>query len=148
MHRQSGSPPAQHPEYGRLIRKVECWGCGYTNLNWMQASPCRTANLPQIRLEPIMKARAEELNPGSIRFHHELILACRLLPDSKLRINDIGQPRRGPGGVIAAGRREGLVIAESQKGYRVAPLSVEDLRDLTEARVADRPFSVDRPGRP
>ena len=30
---------------------------------------------------------------------------------------------------------EGLVIAESQKGYRVAPLSVEDLRDLTEARV-------------
>ena len=30
---------------------------------------------------------------------------------------------------------EGLVIAESQKGYRVGPLSVEDLRDLTEVRV-------------
>jgi len=64
---------APDPDFGRLIGKVECWGCGYTNLNWMQASPCRSANLPQIRLEPIMKARAEELNPGRIRFHHELI---------------------------------------------------------------------------
>jgi len=61
------------PDFGRLIAKVESWGCGYTNLNWMQASPCRSANLPQIRLEPILKARAEELNPGAIRFHHELI---------------------------------------------------------------------------
>jgi 2,4-dichlorophenol 6-monooxygenase len=61
------------PDFGRLIGKVESWGCGYTNLNWVQASACRSANLPQIRLEPIMKARAEELNPGRIRFHHELI---------------------------------------------------------------------------
>src|SRR5208283_3906168 len=60
------------PEFGRQIGKVETWGCGYTNLNWVQASACRSANLPQIRLEPIMKARAEELNPGAIRFHHEL----------------------------------------------------------------------------
>src|SRR5271157_6070025 len=63
----------EDPDFGRLITKVESWGCGYENLNWMQASPCRSANLPQIRLEPLMKARAEELNPGSIRFHHELI---------------------------------------------------------------------------
>ena len=61
------------PDYGRLIGKLETWGCGYTNLNWVLASPCRSANLPQIRLEPIMKARAEALNPGKIRFHHELI---------------------------------------------------------------------------
>ena len=61
------------PDFGRLIAKIETWGCGYTNLNWVQASPCRSANLPQIRLEPIMKARAEELNPGKVRFHHELI---------------------------------------------------------------------------
>ncbi|HMD62211.1 MAG TPA: FAD-dependent monooxygenase, partial [Opitutaceae bacterium] len=61
------------PDFGRLVGKVESWGWGYTNLNWVQASACRSANLPQIRLEPIMKARAEELNPGAIRFHHELI---------------------------------------------------------------------------
>ena len=48
-----------------LIGKIETWGCGYTNLNWMQASPCRSANLPQIRLEPIMKARAEALSPAT-----------------------------------------------------------------------------------
>jgi 2,4-dichlorophenol 6-monooxygenase len=60
------------PDMGRQIAKIESWGDGYTNLNWMQASPYRSANLPQIRLEPIMKARAEELNPGNVRFHHEL----------------------------------------------------------------------------
>ncbi|MFM2056949.1 MAG: hypothetical protein RLY71_1334 [Pseudomonadota bacterium] len=61
------------PEYGRRIGKVESWGDGYENLNWVQASACRSANLPQIRLEPIMKARAEQLNPGRVRFHHELL---------------------------------------------------------------------------
>lgn len=61
------------PDSGRLICKLETWGCNYTNVNWVQASPCKTANLPQIRLEPIMKARAEELNPGAVRFHHELV---------------------------------------------------------------------------
>ena len=61
------------PDFGRLIGKVESWGCGYTSLNWMQASACRSANLPQIRLEPVMKVRAEELSPGAVRFHHELV---------------------------------------------------------------------------
>jgi len=61
------------PDIGRQIARVESWGCGDENLNWVQASACRSANLPQIRLEPLMKARAEELNPGKIRFHHELI---------------------------------------------------------------------------
>jgi 2,4-dichlorophenol 6-monooxygenase len=61
------------PECGRRIGQVESWGDGYTNLNWMAASPCRSANLPQIRLEPILKARAEALAPGRVRFHHELV---------------------------------------------------------------------------
>jgi 2,4-dichlorophenol 6-monooxygenase len=29
-------------------------------------------NLPQVRLEPLLTARAEELSPGRIRFGHEL----------------------------------------------------------------------------
>lgn len=61
------------PEFGRCIGKVESWGHGGENLNWLQASACRSANLPQIRLEPLMKARAEVLNPGRVRFHHELL---------------------------------------------------------------------------
>jgi 2,4-dichlorophenol 6-monooxygenase len=36
------------------------------------ASPWRRVNLPQVRLEPLLKARAEELSPGRIRFGHEL----------------------------------------------------------------------------
>ena len=67
------------------------------------------------------------------------ILACRLLPGSKLRINDIAESAGVSLGAVreALSRlgAEGLVIAESQKGYRVAPLSAEDLQDLTEARV-------------
>ncbi|HET7203672.1 MAG TPA: FAD-dependent monooxygenase [Steroidobacteraceae bacterium] len=61
------------PDYGRRIGQIESWGDGYTNLNWMSASPCRSANLPQIRLEPVLKARAEALAPGRVRFHHELM---------------------------------------------------------------------------
>ena len=67
------------------------------------------------------------------------ILTCRLLPGSKLRISDIAQSSEVSLGAVreALSRlgAEGLVIAELQKGYRVAPLSAEDLRDLTEARV-------------
>ncbi len=58
---------------GRLIHKMECWDGGGTDPAWVAASPCRQANLPQIRLEPILRRRAEQLNPGGIRFHHELV---------------------------------------------------------------------------
>jgi 2,4-dichlorophenol 6-monooxygenase len=57
---------------GRCIAKVESWGCGGENPLWAAASAFRSMNLPQIRLEPILKARAEALAPGAIRFHHEV----------------------------------------------------------------------------
>src|SRR5262249_51941786 len=41
--------------------------------NWRAASPWIQHNLPQIRLEPILRRRAEELSPGCVRFHHELL---------------------------------------------------------------------------
>ena len=49
---------------GALVARMSCWRA---------ASPWRQMNLPQIRLEPLLKARAEELSPGRIRFNHELI---------------------------------------------------------------------------
>ena len=67
------------PDFGRRIAQIESWGDGCTNLNWQAASPCRSANLPQIRLEPIFKRRADTLNPGGVRFHHELL---ELKPDA------------------------------------------------------------------
>jgi 2,4-dichlorophenol 6-monooxygenase len=60
-------------DFGHMIGKVETWGGGYTNLNWVAGSALRSANLPQIRLEPILKARAEAMAPGKVRFHHELL---------------------------------------------------------------------------
>ncbi len=38
------------PDLGRLIGKIETWGSGYENLDWMQASPCRSANRPRFAL--------------------------------------------------------------------------------------------------
>jgi 2,4-dichlorophenol 6-monooxygenase len=61
------------PDYGRRVARLEAWGAGGEDEFWRAASPCRQMNLPQIRLEPLLKARAEELSPGRIRFGHELI---------------------------------------------------------------------------
>ena len=61
------------PVYGRQIARLESWGAGGLDPDWASASPCLQANLPQIRLEPILKARAEALAPGRVRFHHELV---------------------------------------------------------------------------
>jgi 2,4-dichlorophenol 6-monooxygenase len=46
------------------------WGL---DTDWAAASACRQTNLPQIRLEPILKARAEALAPGRVKFNTELI---------------------------------------------------------------------------
>lgn len=79
-----GTPPGQlrrtmfyagfagHPDAGRVLFAQETWGAGGDDPDWAAASPKATTNLPQIRLEPLLKARAEELAPGRIRFHHEL----------------------------------------------------------------------------
>ncbi len=61
------------PDCGRRLARLECWGAGGEDEFWRAASPWRQLNLPQIRLEPLLKARAEELSPGRIRFNHELI---------------------------------------------------------------------------
>ena len=60
-------------DYGRRMARLESWGAGGEDELWRAASPARQRNVPQIRLEPLLKARAEELSPGRIRFNHELI---------------------------------------------------------------------------
>ena len=60
-------------EYGRRLARLECWGAGGADESWRAASAWLQQNLPQIRLEPILRARAEELSPGRVRFHHELL---------------------------------------------------------------------------
>lgn len=62
-----------HDGYGRELGRLEVWGGGYTDPDYVAASACRTCNLPQIRLEPVLRAHADSLNPGNVRFNHELI---------------------------------------------------------------------------
>lgn len=57
---------------GREICARHAWGGGPYKEAFGKASPCRYALLPQIRLEPILKRRAVELNPGNIHFSHEV----------------------------------------------------------------------------
>ncbi|MDX6312099.1 MAG: 2,4-dichlorophenol 6-monooxygenase [Streptomyces sp.] len=61
------------PEYGRRFGVIEAFGAGGSTPEWVAASPQRPANLPQIRLEPYLRKRAEELaGADRVRFGHEL----------------------------------------------------------------------------
>ncbi|MBO2455216.1 FAD-dependent monooxygenase [Actinomadura barringtoniae] len=61
------------PDAGRRFGLIESWGAAGSSPEWAAASPYRSTNLPQIRLEPVLRERAEALAPpGRIRFHHEL----------------------------------------------------------------------------
>jgi DNA-binding GntR family transcriptional regulator len=67
------------------------------------------------------------------------IIEGRLLPDEKLRVEHL----KSRYGVSAGTLREAmsrlvsdaLILAEGQRGFRVAPLTLEDLEDLTHLRV-------------
>jgi 2,4-dichlorophenol 6-monooxygenase len=61
------------PEYGLPVARLEAWGAGGEDEHWRGASAWRQLNLPQIRLEPVLKAGAERLSPGRVRFNHELL---------------------------------------------------------------------------
>ena len=66
------------------------------------------------------------------------ILGGRLLPGEKLKITDLAtQLQVSPGAIREALSRlvpEQLVISRDQKGCVVAPLSIDDLEDLTDLR--------------
>ncbi len=67
------------------------------------------------------------------------VLACRLVPGQRLKIAELAQSLRVSPGAVREGlsrlAAEGLVVAESQKGFRVAPVSASDLVDLTRTRL-------------
>lgn len=67
------------------------------------------------------------------------ILACRLRPGQQLKIHEIcSRLHVSPGAVREALSRlsaEELVVSKAQKGFRVAPVRVDDLEDLTRTRI-------------
>lgn len=58
-------------DHGREIARLGAWGRGYEDADWRGASETAYANLMQSRLEPLLKARAETVAPGTIRFNHD-----------------------------------------------------------------------------
>lgn len=66
------------------------------------------------------------------------ILACRLAPGRKLVIADLCQEFEFSLGAVrealARLTSEGLVVSEPRKGFRVAPITEAELRDITRVR--------------
>ena len=58
------------PLHGRRLARTDAWcgGPGYT-----AASPCRPTNLPQLRLEPVLRRHAERRPKAQVAFGHELL---------------------------------------------------------------------------
>lgn len=67
------------------------------------------------------------------------IVACELAPGSKLHIGNLARDHEvSPGAVreaLAMLDRDGFIVTEPQKGSVVSPVSADDLRDLTMARI-------------
>lgn len=85
--------------------------------------------------DPADKTLAER----AMRLLREDILAVRLAPGAKLRIVEL-QERYGLGisplrEALLRLASEGLVVAEGQRGFMVATVSLDDLEDLTHARI-------------
>jgi 2,4-dichlorophenol 6-monooxygenase len=64
---------------GKRLAFSEGWGGGHADPDYIAGSPCPTANLPLIRLEPILNSFAESFPQAEVRFNHEVL---RLEQDS------------------------------------------------------------------
>ncbi|GAD98467.1 hypothetical protein SNOG_04907 [Paecilomyces variotii No. 5] len=60
----------------RFIHKFECFGGDSGteySASYRRDAPLSLANLPQIRLEPILRRLAEERNPGKVSYGHQML---------------------------------------------------------------------------
>lgn len=60
-------------EDGKEVFSRDAWGGGQYQEEYARHSPSKYCILPQIRLEPILKRRALELNPSGILYGHEVL---------------------------------------------------------------------------
>lgn len=60
---------------GKEIFSRDAWGGGQYDAEYATHSPFKYCILPQIRLEPIMKRLAIELNPTGVFYNHEVFTA-------------------------------------------------------------------------
>lgn len=60
------------PLDGKTLHKMDAFGGGGTTQQYLNDSPCRSTNYPQLRLEPVLRSAAEERAPGKVLFNHEM----------------------------------------------------------------------------
>jgi 2,4-dichlorophenol 6-monooxygenase len=58
--------------HGREIGHVQAWGGGTDAPRYAQASPRRFANVPQMRLDPLLRDHATAYARAGLRYHHEV----------------------------------------------------------------------------
>ncbi|WP_258396087.1 FAD-dependent monooxygenase [Streptomyces sp. Amel2xB2] len=58
------------PLDARDVHRMDSFGGGSTAGPYAADSPCPSTNLPQHRLEPLLREHAERRSPGRVRFHH------------------------------------------------------------------------------
>src|SRR5215468_2491193 len=87
----------------------------------------------------MVRQSSHNLTQGAYEALRADLLACRIAPGSRLKIQDLCRQHEVSLGAIreALSRltSEGLVVAEPQRGFRVAPISRADLEDLTMVRI-------------
>ncbi|AML52164.1 GntR family transcriptional regulator [Falsihalocynthiibacter arcticus] len=86
-----------------------------------------------------MAAKTQNLTAQAYEKVRSDILACRLRPGEKIKISDLVSALGFSLGAVreALSRltSEGLVVAEPNKGYRVASITQSELEDLTKTRI-------------
>jgi 2-polyprenyl-6-methoxyphenol hydroxylase-like FAD-dependent oxidoreductase len=75
-------------EGGREIFSRDAWGGGQYRAEYAGFSPSKYCILPQIRLEPVLKQRAEELNPTGISYNSEIINVKNEMDHARVTIRD------------------------------------------------------------
>ncbi|WP_263367806.1 GntR family transcriptional regulator [Edaphobacter bradus] len=85
------------------------------------------------------KESSANMTQGAYEALRADLLACRIVPGRKLKIQELcGRFSVSLGAIREALSRltaEGLVVAEPQRGFRAAPISAADLTDLTMVRI-------------
>lgn len=86
-----------------------------------------------------MKTKGETRAGDVLQRMRDDILSCKLKPGDKLRFEVLKERYEVSFSTLrealARLSEEGLVLSEGQRGFAVAPVSVADLQDLTNARV-------------
>jgi 2,4-dichlorophenol 6-monooxygenase len=56
----------------KRLYDLEAWGGGSVAAIYQKDSPCKSTNYPQVRLEPLPKARAQSSTLATLKFRYEL----------------------------------------------------------------------------